>query len=422
MARDAESGIGAPIDKFSRFLTNIFQSGNSAVENFNRITTSASAYMLERDRLGRDPEAHQKALRYAWDISNKANGMYFNWNTPEMFNKSPLHRLAFEFKKYPQRIMANYIEAAVGAIHGDKEKARQLAAMLITQGFAAGLLGLPTEVFSVPLNALNLAGLVNYNWEDARADFRSWSASQFGAEAGEYIAYGALRASGADIGGRLSQSDMVFFGSPRSNKAQDIRSAAFGIMTGAGGGVVMDLVTAAQKGAESYHAYQSGNPTLGFKLAQESAKLSIPFRALTDLIDTGIQSSEGGMQQPSGQRKGEPLSSTEAIWRAAGFTPRRVANEQETARTVRRMTTRYNDQKKQFTNEFASGNGLEQQRVWARVQEWNATLPDELKVDYGQLVRASAAHDKAAQTPTNKVGVPVDKRSKAFMSMIPVYQ
>ena len=53
------------------------------------------------------------------------------------------------------------------------------------QALAAGAMGLPTELFAVPLNTLYIAGLSPYNWDDVQDGYRQWAAKQFGVTGGE---------------------------------------------------------------------------------------------------------------------------------------------------------------------------------------------------------------------------------------------
>lgn len=405
------------LDKAADYLSNVFQGANTAVENLNRFVVATAAYRLER-AAGR---SHDEAVKYATTMTYKANGQYANFNSPELFNRNPVWRMALQFKKYPQRIMANYIEAAIGAARGDKDKIRQLAAMLAMQGMVAGMLGLPTEIFSIPINALNIAGITPFNWDDAQAGFRRMAADQFGAKTGELISHGLLQATGLSVAGRLGQDNMLTYGSPASTKVQDLKSGAMGLITGAGGGLAADFITGLQKATDAARSYSEGATAIGNRQARDAARFLIPLRAVTDVIDAVSRSEPEGMRTQTGRQMREPYSIPEAIARGIGFTPAREAEAGEARRAVQRAATQYKAERKGYLDRWVQSTPAEQQMMWPSIQQWNADKPAEQKLSRGDLLRAQGTRTKAEKQSPDKLGLSLDRQTEPFIKRSQIY-
>jgi len=412
------------IDQVGDYLTNLFQGLNTSVENLSRFVTATAAYRLER-RAGRSVE---EATKYARDIVYEAHGQYANFNAPELFNRNPVFKLALQFKKYPQRIAANYIRAITGSLGAVKAlasgkkptaeqvmRARQFGMMLAMQGLAAGVMGMPTEPFSIPINALHILGIVPFNWDDVEDYGRKKLADAVGPTGGELISHGILRLLPWDVSGRLAQNGMLVYGSPGSTKVQDLQKSAFGIVAGAGGSWTAEMIGAAQKGSEAMRAYFDGATEVGNKKAMEAFKLGVPVRAVADIIDAIQRSTPEGMQNQRGAQMREPYGVGEAIGALAGFRPKRESEQMEQRRTVQRAITVYGRERKEIIDHWAQSGPAERESQWRMIQQRNAGLPDAQRIKREDLLRALNVRTKAGKQSPESMGLPTDKRTQSFI-------
>lgn len=407
------------IDQAGDYLTNMFQGLNTSVENLSRFVTATAAYRLER-KAGRTVN---EAQQYARNMIYEAHGQYANFNAPELFNRNPIFKLALQFKKYPQRIAANYLRAitgSLGAVNALRKgqrptaeqvtRARQFATMIAMQGLVAGVLGMPTEPFAIPINALYIAGIIPFNWDDVEAHGREKLANAVGPTAGELISHGVLRVLPWDVSGRLSQNSMLVYGSPGSTKVQDLQKSAFGIVAGAGGSYVAELVQAAQKGSEALRAYSDGATSVGNKKSVEAFKLAVPIRAVADIVDTIQRSSPEGMRTQSGRQMRPEYSVTEAIGALGGLRPTRESEQMEHRRVVERTKTVQAKERKEIIDHWAQSDASQRASQMPTIAKWNAGRPDEQLIKREDLLRALNVRTKAERQDPSKLGLSLDKR------------
>ena len=421
------------IDKVGDYGSGIFQGVNTAIEAVNRFVTLGTAYRLEFNRLTKkgEADAHEKAMKYAMDIGHEANGIYANFNTPEYFNKGPISKLIFQFKKYPQRIMMNYIRAgqgAIGLIKGERtpeniERAKQLGYMLATQGILAGALGMPTEIFSIPLNAMYLAGVSPYNWDDAQNGFRQWAAKEFGNEGGQVAAHGLLRwMTGTNIDQRLSQDNMVVFGSPASRKQSDIKASVANYLLGATGSSAFQKLTGIQQLAAAGNAAADGADDVALKHLGDASRNLSPLRFVTDIITAANRGTIEGMQTIGGRQMRTPYTTGEQVIRAIGLQPSREAESGEARRDLQQARTRLTEGRKALTDEFTqSPPGQQRADVWKKVQAFNAANPGVPPLTQSDLLKASATRAKAGKAPPSMLGLPDDKFMKPLRQRAGAY-
>ena len=419
------------VDRAADWLQAMFQSANTAIENLNRFVTIGTAYRLEFSKLTKggmeEAAAHEQAVQYALNKAHEANGIYSSYNAPPIFGSTTLGRIVSQFKKYPQRITANYIRAMVGTVKGagqlargekvspeNKERARQLAYMIATQALVAGAMGLPTEVFAVPLNTMYIAGLSPYNWDDVQAGYRQWAANTFGVKGGEVATHGLLRLLGVDFASRLSQSSMWTFGSPASRKPNDLMASAATMFSGALGSTSMEFVKGVQKLAEGAKNYSAGATSLGNENMIEAGKNLAMFRMFTDIADAARKMSPGGMRTQGGALMREPYGPFEAAAKAVGFTPAREAESSEARRAKQTATQRLNASRKSWLDMWTQAQPAERTMMWPRIQQWNESQPAGGKVTREELEKALTARRKRESAPASQLGLPKDRRSKSF--------
>ena len=424
------------IDKAADWLQGMFQAANTAIENLNRFVTLGTAYRLEYEKLNAagDADAHRKAIDYALNKAHEANGIYSAYNAPPIFGSTTLGRVVFQFKKYPQRITANYIRAMVGTVGGfgdwaqgrkmtpeHRERARQLAYMLATQALVAGAMGLPTELFAVPLNTLYIAGLSPYNWDHVQAGFRQWSADTFGVTGGELASHGLFRLTGLDFASRLNQNTMWTFGSPASNKPKDLMASLATMFSGALGSTSFEFLQGMQKGAQAFDAYSSGATSLGNERAMEALKNLAMFRIVGDVLDASRKMTAQGMQTASGAQMREPYGPFEALAKAAGFTPAREAESSEARRAKQQATQGLKAERKSWLDMYAEAQPAERATMRPLIDRWNKSQPASDRLTQSDLLKAIGARQKREKAPASQLGLPADKRSRQFENIPKAY-
>ena len=425
------------VDRSADYLQGIFQSANTAIENLNRFVTLGTAYRLEFGKLTREgaENAHQQAVEYALNKAHEANGIYSNYNAPPVFGSTMLGRALFQFKKYPQRIIANYLRAASGAISAgielatgkevkqeNIERARQLAMMLAVQGLMAGTLGLPTELFAIPLNAMYLAGMSPYNFDDAQRGYRTWLAKNLGQQGGEVAAHGLLRLTGTDIASRMSQSSLATFGNISSTKPADVQAALFTMISGAMGSAGMQTLQGIQKLGSAVSAYSAGSWTKGHDNLLDAGKNIIPLRAVVDLMEAVRKSTPEGMRTQGGLQMREPYGTGEAIVRGLGVTPAPEAESSEARRARDTAVKRYRAERKSLTDLWVQSSQSERASLWSgRISRFNDTVPQGQGITQSELLKARGVREKAERQPASNLGLPLDRRSRQFQDLNAAY-
>ena len=443
------------IDKMLDFGQRMFQAMNTAVENNGRFTMISSAYELERGRLERvaagqakalypgeasltEAQRHQAAVDYAIDSAHKANGVYANYNAPEMFTREGplgiLGPMVFQFKKWPQRITMLYLNSGLGFVKGlvdlardgqmtpeHKEMARTFGVMLAMTGLVAGALGMPTEPLSTTVNAGFIMGLWKFNWDDVEAGFRAWMAKHGGREMSQMVAHGPLSyLTGIDFASGLSQSQMWAFGSPASNKPHDLYASLMGLMGGATLSSLTEVGTGFQNLAEATSAYRKGADEVAGKKFMEFARHIAPVRAFADALSSFSDSE--GTELASGRKLGKPYTAGEQAARALGFTPTRQSEAREARQAITSYQKRVETERKSYIDAFAqTSSGLQREQIWQAIQsQWNPAHPG-AEITRDDLLKARGTRQKAQAEPREQLGIPQGKRTRALMPMAEAY-
>lgn len=423
-------GPSVPTSKFDKaqnWASNVFQGANTAVENLNRFVTGVTAYKLERARLGDVEGAHQKAVDYATDVMYRTNGDYRNWNSPTLLSKTPIGKLAGQYKKYPQRVLASYIEGAAaslklftkeGRTEENIEKARRLAGMTAVQIGAAGVLGLPTEILKIPMNALYLSGVTNVTADDAENWFRGQMLSTFG-PMGQVISDGVSRLTPVDIGGRMSMSNTLFFGSPTSRKPGDVMGAAVGVILGSGGTMARDTLKGIQLLSQSAKAKADGADAESYKLLMQGLRYTIPVRALAD----ALAATEADVSvSPSGRPLRQPLSTGDSVIRALGFQSTAMTTQREAHDRVKATTDRYTAERNRLIQEWVASPVSQRASVQKEINDFNRNYSKGVqRITREDQLKAVVARQKAQKTPTGDMGLSLNTRTRPFLQEEPSY-
>jgi hypothetical protein len=330
----------------------------------------------------------------------------------------------------------NYIRGAQGVygvgkqlLRGEKisaenaERAKQFAYMLGTQTMLAGALGLPTEIFTVPLNAAYLVGLSPYNSNDFEAGFRRWADRTFGRTGGEYLSRGFLRALGIDLSGRLSHANLVApFGAPSSTKTKDLQASAFAYLAGAPAGTAFEAQRGLRTALEAVGAYRDGAYDVAQHKFNAASKDLILFRQLNDVLAAVNGLSAEGMRTMAGRQRTAPYSIPEAIGRAFGFLPAREAEGREKAQTLNNEAQRIRTERSRFMQEYAQTTNASQKRmIEERIRNWNTGKPTEQQVSRADLLRAEREQHKRETQGPETLGLPTDRITRGLLGQREVY-
>ena len=436
------------IDRATGRVNTVIGAATNGIESLSRYVTLGVSYELEMGKLLKDaggrfatPEAaqaaHQAAVDYAIETAHKANGVMAEFNKPRFFGKSPLHRLFSMFRSYSQRIAMLYIRGFAGAwragrdtLQGkprsaeDVQLAKQFAYMLMTQALLAGALGLPTEPFTIPLNAAYWVGLSPYNSQDMEAGFRRFVDSKLGSYGGEIAARGIFRAMGVDVHGRLSQATLVGpHGAPGATKSKDLMAATITYLGGAPVGTMFEGVRAMQAGVESVKAYSDGASSVGWKKAQEAFKYAPGIRQLTDILAAvnGLDPDEQRSQ--SGRARAKPYTTAEAIVKGiTGFEPARLSEGRERTSAIDSEAKRIRNERKQYSDAFAlAKTESERNTLRERIRKWNAGKPIEHQLTFADLRRAQVTRQKAEAQPVEQGGLTADRITRPLFGQYGFY-
>jgi hypothetical protein len=392
-----------------------FRGLNGAVETINRAVIAATAYMEERKK---NPTGDVKdAQRAAYDMVYDAAGNYAAWNAPPPMNNAWL-RPMMQFKKYPQRIAANYIRAVAGSFGKGPEAAearKRLMYMFAMQSAVSGLLGLPTEPVTAVINAGYIAGISPINSEDAEAQARKLMADWFGPEAGTALAHGGLNAlTGGDFAGRLGHNNLLFFGAPASSKPKDWLLGAAHIL----GGAPLDTATKILGGAGDIAAgaqdYAAGAHTQAYeRFGQGVRKMNI-IRQLNDIYDA-VQKQGDSLytETPTGKRIGTKLTTGEAIWKGLGVTPTRESYRGEARRTEQRQDNQFNERRAAEIARWVHAEPSEKGAVWRSIQnDFNRGLEPVQQINGKDLAKAMSTYIRNKNADDSSLGLSPSKRTK----------
>lgn len=434
----SRKGVDVALD----WAQGVFQAINTAIENLSRFVTLSTAYELEMRRLAGNEmtaeQRHKAASDYAMDMLHQVNGVYANYNAPEMFTREgPLGMLGpviFQFKKWPQRITMIYLRTGLGLLKGlgdwsrgnkmsaeNREMARQFIFMVAMVGLLAGSMGLPLEPFSHTVNLAYIMGMSPYNWDDVQSGFRVWMAKHGGADLAQLVAHGPLSfATGIDFAGRLSQSNMWAYGSPGSTKVRDLYGSLMQLLGGATLGTGAEIITGMQSGVEAIKAASAGADDLAWKKGGEFLKGVVPIRIAADVLGsfTGAQ----GTELASGRKLGPDYTPFEQAARAAGFTPTRESEAREARNAVVSLDKREAAGRKSLIDMFTkSPPGAQREAVWKQIQSsWNPSHPG-YEITREELLKADRSRSKAKAEPREQLGIPQNKRIGSLMPMTQAY-
>jgi len=234
---------GTLIDTPLGYFENIARAVPQSVEAINRSVTAIASYRMMYSKT-RD---HDRAVQYAKEVVNEAQGLYSQTNAAPIFNH-PIARLPLQFKKYPQLVyyaLGKNVRRVIRPENpGDRRKGiKTLAYIAATHGAMAGATGaLPWEILKIPLMMAKGFGMTTDEWEDYEDETEKFLTELTGdSKAGEVLAFGLPRALGVDLNTRIGLQNLLVFGEPRSDDERGYKTYAFDTIAGAAGRTVTDI-------------------------------------------------------------------------------------------------------------------------------------------------------------------------------------
>ena len=357
---ETKSGVTGGADRALGYLQAFGRQMPRAVETINRTVTALAAYDLEMTR----SNDHDAAVQVAQETVNLTQGLYSHTNAAPIFNH-PLGRISFQFKKYGQLIYGmlghNIGRAIRNAEPGDRAEAvKSLAYMTATHVVIAGALGLPTEPLKWLVIGANQAGVTELIWGDVENYEREIMASVFGQQLGEIVSRGITRALpegfAFDLSTRAGLQDMLTFGEPRSNDAQDVKAYLFELIGGAPVSLGLDWFNGAQ-------ALMNG------EFGEASEKL-VPLKVVADAIKSYRTTSEGKKTR-AGYESLAPYGIGEAAIRTLGFTPAREAETSEARNYFYSSTKRVTAERNSLMQNWFQASPNQRGRLWGQIESYN---------------------------------------------------
>ena len=334
-------------------------------EVMNRISTGLAAYRLSMEHNGIHESKAAKedaARKFAEKIIQDTHGDYSTENAPLAFKPgaNPLARVMMQFRKYQQMMVYLYgrnIKQSLPFWNDADPETRSLARrtlvnLLMTQGMAAGVMGMPFFGSVAGLIGLIAAALNGKDdpWDEERvkAEFRGWLSDHFGKEAGEVMAHGVLHAplirsvAPASISQRLGQEDIGQLVNMKVTPGNNSRDSFFEYLgkaiAGPAGGVAADWATA-------YDMFHQGRFDRGFEYASP--------KFIRDILKT-VRYSNEGLTDSKGVTvlNSERFNFVDKFWQAVGFTPTDVAETQEARGAEASYVADLGERKKNLINQF----------------------------------------------------------------------
>src|SRR5215470_99851 len=407
------------------YTDNSFRQVNNQVENVNRAVTAIASYRLGIQK----GMSHEAAMAHAKDMMHDVNGNYASHASAEVF-RNPLLKPALQFKRYGHRIASNYIRLIATAfgrnVKGEDRAVamKQLMYWTASQVAVSGMLGLPTEPLRVAVNALHFAGLTGFNWDDVEIAARNAAADMLGPELGMTLTRGALRNLGIGLGSRMGYDSLFLSPGSIGDTPASWFEAAGRFALGSPGSMGFDMVEGARAGIRGAINSSQGFDTAADRDWGEFAEKAIPIKAVGDVYRAYSQAIGGRKSETKG---GAPLgydpTTVETILAGLGIRSTRQQEAGEFRTEFQRGQKRYNDERNSLLQAYAMADSqAERGRILQYVtQEFNPDLPSELKIGVNHLEAARHRRDVRANQPSEYMGMPVNKRTRAFLPDRDVY-
>ncbi len=347
-------------------LDHVVRQFGTAVEVVNRATTAIAAYRMERAR----GASVEDARLYAQESVNNTQGNYSTSNAPKLF-KHPLGRIVLQFKKFAQLQYFLLSKLAYNAFKGSSpqeraEAAKGLAALLVAHAAMAGATGLPTEPIKIPWMILSMF-LPMPTWEEIEQGATEYAQRFLGDNLGDAVTHGLPRLAGVDLNSRVGLNSLLFFGEPKGDKVEDVKSWVFDTVMGAPMGLGVERV-------------QGVRALLGGDFGDAAEKL-VPFKFLADSVKGYRTATEGKSNKRGEQVAGPSLIS--GLIQGLGFKPAAEARRQEATAAFYKQTGRRKAERQDLLDEFTTTR--DRASVRRKILRYNTTVPKEAKITMQSL-------------------------------------
>ena len=392
----AEVSEDGPIGRFIGRTEVLARALPAMVEVVNRSSSAVAAYRLEYAKSG----DHDAAVRKAYEVVDQSQGDYAAANTARFMDprRYPLLSPMMTFRKYAQAVYALLIRQVLLATKGKDAETRRnaqktLAMVLMAHASVAGMLGLPTEAFTLLLGitAFLFGSKEPWDWE---LMMRQEAAKLFGKEAAEVLMRGLPRYVGVDLSGRLGLNSLLFMHDLRDFEKKTANEYIGQLLTGAPGGMVLNAVD----------SWQQINKAIG------SDKTTDYTKAVEGMLPKGFRDplrawriAEEGLTTRRGERidEGRQTTAGEVAIQALGFQPAAQAETYERRNAVQGLNRRLSSERSNLMMKWRQAEPASRAAIWQDIVEWNQKLEPGMRgfrVTRENLIQSLAESRRRAQT------------------------
>jgi len=249
--------------------------------------------------------------------------------------------------------------------------------------------------------------VTDLTWADVENYERELLTSAFGQQLGEIAARGVSRALpegfAFDLSSRVGLQDLLTFGEPRSNSAQDTSAYLWDTVAGAPVGLMRDWFAGSQ-------ALMNG------EWATAAEKLT-PIKVVADAIKS-YRTTSTGKKTAAGYESLSPYSIGEAAIRTLGLTPAREAETTEARNYFAGVTARANATRNDLMHQWVTASPSERGRLWGNVERFNYGKTRDEKLTRSDLDKYAKRRRTEEREGLVKSGFRVTKRDKPLYKKV----
>jgi len=381
------------LDAWSSKLDRMSRQLLGSTEAYNRVWGHALAYIRAREA----GENIEQATRSSFDMVSQSQGLLSRANMSPIMSKWYM-RPTMQFRGWGMNMMMNICRSFYNAFKGETREAKveawkRIAYLFGTTAALTGVNGLPSDPMRIALALAGALNITNYNWSDAqdamREKFAELGGSGFAnlAMDGLLGSLGPFSFFGAD---RIGFGSLLVFGEPQSSSLPDFSAWMWGLVGGAPGQTVSNVV-------HGINDLRQGN------YADAIAKL-VPLKIINDWAKAWSGYTEG---KPTGTGVPgmPPYSTGEAIMQGLGLTPARQERYREARTAELRAEKTSRDEVSQLLNAVGTSNaGPDRLRAMQQVSAYNLQHPEDriTPQDVAKAIRRSTAPSGLGKTLTNR--------------------
>ena len=371
----SETGVSTPEQIIHRSSRVTRQMGE-AIEHVNR----SHVLLMYLDLAKQDGMSDDAALDYAVDQVERSQGGYAAENQFNLMSQGAF-KVPFQFRKYGGMYAQAYFNSLIrtGSLYNNaadrKIAAKELLNMSVLGSIFAGTSGLALqEVAHAIVLILNIFKLEDDDWED----WENWQQEMIGNITGrkwaEVITRGVPRLANIEVSERMANDNLVLFGDPRSSDIGDVTTYFADIALGAGGGIITKGIIQNFQDAENWLDYTEIMP--------------VP-KILDDIRKTVTRLNEVTRNQ-YGTMTAEKYTMTEAALQVLGFAPASRERNYEPGGVglTKQKERQLNHQRTLLMGKHYAAPPDEKHNVWQEIREFNSTVPREMRIDRGDLMKS----------------------------------